>query len=253
MTAQPAGRPTQDRGASLVDETARALTGYYGRLGRIGLDLAGAVLPSGAIRLDVTPLARLFRRATGAVEPAGPASGPGDTGAARTLLVEADGGRPGFGVFLVENLTAEPVSAPITVSAFVNDAGHEVRPRLVLRPATVSLEPGQQAMVQLAAELHEELETGVRYHGEIAIPALSDRRIPIVLRRVSPAEAVTDPSDGPAAEGAKAAAETSRSRPAARTRRAPNRPVENDAPADADSTPGKPRRRRATPKADSGQ
>jgi hypothetical protein len=253
MTAQPAGRPTQDGGPSLVDETARALTGYYGRLGRIGLDLAGALLPSGAIRLDVTPLARLFRRATGGAEPAGPTPGAGDTGGARTLLVEADGGRPGFGVFLVENLTAEPVSAPITVSAFVNDAGHEVRPRLVLRPATVSLEPGQQAMVQLAAELDEELESGVRYHGEIAIPALSDRRIPIVLRRVSPAEAAPDPSDGAPARAAEPAAETARSRPAARTRRTPKRPAENDAPADAAGTPAKPRRRRATPKADSGQ
>ena len=57
------------------------------------------------------------------------------------------------------------------------------RPRLVLRPATVSLAPGEQAMVRVAAELDDTLESGVRYRGEIAIPALSDRRIPIVLRR----------------------------------------------------------------------
>ena len=92
----------------------------------------------------------------------------------------------------MENLTAEPVSAPISVSVFVDDKGRTVRPRLVLRPATVSLAPGEQAMVRVAAELDDTLEPGVRYRGEIAIPALSDRRIPIVLRRL-PAE--PDPVD----------------------------------------------------------
>ena len=62
----------------------------------------------------------------------------------------------------------------------------------MLRPATVSLAPGEQAMVRVAAELDDTLESGVRYRGEIAIPALSDRRIPIVLRR-RPAE--PDPVD----------------------------------------------------------
>jgi hypothetical protein len=253
MTGQPADGRIPDGSPSLVDETARALTGYYGRLGRIGLDLAGAVLPFDTMRFDVTPLVRLLRRATGGAEPAGPAPGPGETPGTRTLLVEADSGRPGFGVFVVENLTAEPVSAPITVSAFVNDAGHQVRPRLVLRPATVSLEPGQQAMVQLAAELDEELETGVRYRGEIAVPALSDRRIPIVLRRVAPADGVPNPSDGGATEAADAGPETTKSRRAGRTRRASKLPAENDAPGEAGSAPAKPRRRRATSKADSGQ
>ena len=74
-------------------------------------------------------------------------------------------------MFLVENLTAEPVSAPIHVSAFVDERGREVRPRLGLRPATVSLGPGEQAMVRLAAELDDALESGVAYRGEIAIPA----------------------------------------------------------------------------------
>jgi hypothetical protein len=217
MSAQPAGRPTEGGGGSFVDETTRALIGYYGRLGRIGLDLAGVVLPSRAIRLDVSPLARLFRRATGSPEPGGSAPGSGEDGGTRTLLVEADGGRPGFGVFVVENLTAEPVSAPITVSAFVNDAGNEVRPRLVLRPATVSLAPGQQAMVQLAAELDEELETGVRYRGEIAIPALSDRRIPIVLRRVAASE-TPERSPSAAVDAADEPPGSKRSRPAPRRR-----------------------------------
>jgi hypothetical protein len=194
MTTSPTGEPPGAVSApSLVDETVRALSGYYGRLGRIGLDLArtlvavdGLHLPTGGLRLDATPLIDAFRKAArgGAPADSTPDAASGRA-ASPTLLVEGDGDRPGFGVFLVENLTAEPVSAPITVSAFVDAEGREVRPRLLLRPATVSLDPGQQAMVQLTAELDEALEPGVRYRGEIAIPALSDRRIPIVLRRVA--------------------------------------------------------------------
>jgi hypothetical protein len=192
-TRSSPGRPVQRTSdPSLVGETVRALNGYYGRLGRIGLDLARALVPVELLRdaaarlpIEVTPMLGNLRRAAAAgVTPV--ASSPGARRASAespTLLVEADGDRPGFGVFLVENLTAEPVSAPITVSTFVDEHGREVRPRLVLRPATVSLGPGEQAMVQLAAELDGALESGVRYRGEIAIPALSNRRIPIVLRR----------------------------------------------------------------------
>lgn len=176
--------------ASLVDETVRAVGGYYGRLARIGLDLARAVVPVDRLReaaarlpIEVTPSLEGARRAVTSLASVGSAPAANDPADRPTLLVEADGDRPGFGVFIVENLTAERVSAPISVSVFVDDLGREVRPRLLLRPATVSLGPGEQAMVQLAAELDEALESGVRYHGEIAIPALSDRRIPIVLRR----------------------------------------------------------------------
>jgi hypothetical protein len=177
-------------GSSLVDETVRAIGGYYGRLGRIGLDLASIVLPiddlrdaAARLRFDVGPDFRPRISLDGDVvdRPRSVASSP-------TLLVEGNGDRPGFGVFVVENLTADPVSAPIQVSAFVDDRGNEVRPRLVLRPSTLQLGPGEHAMVQLAAELDDALESGVRYRGEIAIPGLSDRRIPIVLRRRPPTE-----------------------------------------------------------------
>ena len=208
-TRSPSARSGKRAAAgSLVDESVRALSGYYGRLGRIGLDLAGLLIPIERLRdaadslpIEAIPLVGVARRAAAGVTSgaavdskasaadAVPIHEPQET---TSILVEADGDRPGFGVFLVENLTAEPVSAPISVSVFVDDTGRTVRPRLVLRPATVSLAPGEQAMVRVAAELDDTLESGVRYRGEIAIPALSDRRIPIVLRR-QPAE--PDPVD----------------------------------------------------------
>ncbi len=266
MTASPSDQPLEGEGGpSLVDETARALTGYYGRLGRIAVDLGGILLPVEGIRLDLSPLFRLFRREPGTADdstPSAPASG--DMVGSPTLVVEAAGDRPGFGVFVVENLTAAPVSAPITVSPFVSEEGHEVRPRLVLRPAVVTLEPGQQAMVQLAAELDEALEPGVRYRGEIAIPALSDKRIQIVLRRIATdAESVIDsptaepstdaepsPEAGAATEVPSTEIGASAAKKPARTARAK---ASASAAEDSAAPASKPRRRRPAAKADPAQ
>ncbi len=154
--------------SSFLGEAVRAVGGYYGRLGRIGLELAAIVIPFDQLR----DAAARHPAAPGPTVPTPP-----------TLVVEADGDRPGLGAFMVENLTADPVSAPIHVSAFVDDRGREVRPRLGLRPSTVTLGPGEQTVVRLAAKLDDALETGVAYRGEITIPGVSERRIPIVLRR----------------------------------------------------------------------
>jgi hypothetical protein len=238
---------------SLVDESVRALSGYYGRLGRIGLDLARLLVPIEQLRdavdrlpIEATPLAGVARRAAASVASGASVAPKASTGDAASfqeppetpsILVEADGDRPGFGVFLVENLTAEPVAAPISVSVFVDDEGRTVRPRLVLRPATIRLAPGEQAMVRVAADLDDAFELGVRYRGEIAIPALSDRRIPIVLRRrpiePEPVDATAEASKAgtagspAAAPGKAAAAKTvasarSRGRKAAPSKGAPS-------------------------------
>ena len=127
--------------------------------------------------------------------------------ASPTLVVETDGDRPGLGAFLVENLTADPVSAPIHVSAFVDERGREVRPRLGLRPSTVTLGPGEQAVVRLAAKLDDALEPGVAYRGEITIPGVTERRIPVVLRRTAGEPPAVDepPAPTPPARRAKVA------------------------------------------------
>jgi hypothetical protein len=255
---------------SLVDESVRALSGYYGRLGRIGLDLVRLLVPVERLRnaedrqrIEAIPLVGVARRAVaGVLSGAAPVTEASAADAAPirespetlSVLVEADGDRPGFGVFLVENLTAEPVSAPIGVSIFVDDEGRTVRPRLVLRPSSVSLAPGEQAMVRVAAELDETFESGVRYRGEIAIPALSDRRIPIVLRRRSDeSEAVraTDPGAAGAPPALRGKAATAKTIAPARTRgRKATSP--NGAPAarapeagPAVRPPARPRRRRS--------
>ncbi len=224
---------------SLGDETVRALNGYYGRLGRIGLDLVRAMLPVERLR-DILPGRPLEAASATGTVPQAPAEARSPV-ASPTLLIEARGDRPGVGVFLVENLTARPVSAPIRASPFVDEQGRPVQPRLVFRPATVNLGPGEHAIVRLAASLGEELEPGVPYRGELSIPALSDRRISVVLRRrpagAAEAGAREDAPAAPAATAARPAASSrtsggsvARARGAVATRRRPRATSSDDTP-----------------------
>ena len=91
--------------------------------------------------------------------------------------------KSGLGVFMVENTTMRPVSGPLGVSPFADEAGREVEPTVRFAPDVVSLDPGDQVLVQVAAVVDESLEPGVRYTGEISIPQLSGMRIPLVVRR----------------------------------------------------------------------
>ena len=145
---------------------------YYGRLGRLALE-GGAIFVPALRDLSLKGLAN---------EPP-----PSARRAERTVLLEPAAGKPGLGVFLVENLTADPVSAEIAVSPLSGPAGEQVAPALRFSPGTIALEPGDQVLVQVAAAADEALEPGVRYRAEISIPGLSGIRVPIVVRR-RPAE-----------------------------------------------------------------
>jgi hypothetical protein len=159
-------------------DAAEAGLRYYLRLGGLALELAEAVVPA---------IAEL--RPTGRPTPALPAAAdatPRDPPAEpprSTIVVEAASGRSGLGVFMVENTTAQKVSAPVGVSAFVDADGREIRPAVAFSPDVVSLEPGDQVLVQVAAAVDDTLEPGVRYTGVISIPSLSEAGIPIVVRR----------------------------------------------------------------------
>lgn len=151
---------------------------YYGRLGGLALELAETLVPA------VGDLRPTVRRGSGAPEPAArPTPGPGVEQVAQTIVIEAAAGKKGLGVFMVENTTARAVSAPVGVSALVAPSGEEVRPAVAFSPEVVTLDPGDQVLVQVAAAVDETLEPDVRYSGEISIPRLAGAGIPIVVRR----------------------------------------------------------------------
>lgn len=164
--------------ANILRDALDAGLRYYGRLGRLALEGGALLVP--ALR-ELRP--QLV--AAPAPPPARPAeaAAPAARRAERTVLLEAAAGKSGLGVFLVENLTTEPVSAEIAVSPLSGPTGEQVPPALRFSPEKIALEPGDQVLVQVAAAVDEALEPGVRYRAEISIPGLSGVRVPIVVRR----------------------------------------------------------------------
>jgi hypothetical protein len=99
------------------------------------------------------------------------------------VILENETGGFAIGMFLVENCLNQAVSAPVAPSSFVAEDGHEVRPRLAFAPSTVSLEPGAQSVVKIAAVMDGSLRPGVAYRGTISVPGMSRAVIPVVIRR----------------------------------------------------------------------
>ncbi len=113
------------------------------------------------------------------------------------LVLEAESGQEAQGVFRVENRLTRHVSTPVVTSAFTSRAGQGVAPVLRIVPGTVALAPGAGTMVQIVAVITDDLEPGVDYHGEVYVPDLSERGIPVLIRRRGAAAAET-PASPPA-------------------------------------------------------
>ena len=156
------------RQADLADawrDTVDAGLRYWGRLGRLALKGAAALAE---LRPEVSAPATQSVR---------------EPGLPRTILLEAELGQSGLGVFLVENTTIQQLSIPVRVSRFIGEDGREVQPAVAIRPEVITLDPGEQLVVQVVAVIDEALEPDVRYRAEISVPELSEMRIPVVVRR----------------------------------------------------------------------
>jgi len=158
-------------------EATGATLRYYGRLGGLAFALAEALAPS------LSGRRRAVRLSPEAPSAGGKPADSAETSQVQTIVLEAAAGRSALGVFVVENTTARKASGPLGVSAFADESGHEVRPEVRFSPEVVSLEPGDQVLVQVAAAIDDTLEPGVRYGAEISIPKISGARIPLVVRR----------------------------------------------------------------------
>lgn len=158
-------------------EAAGATLRYYGRLGGLAFALAEALAPSLS---DLRPKVRLSSEAPSEGAPAADST---EASHGQTIVLEAAAGKSALGVFLVENTTARKASGPLGVSAFTDSSGRVVKPSVRFSPDVVSLEQGDQVLVQVAAAIDDTLEPGVRYAAEISIPKLSGARIPLIVRR----------------------------------------------------------------------
>jgi hypothetical protein len=147
---------------------------YYAALGRLTVDYLEA-LGSIATKRTVT-----FRQTA----PAPPVPAPAQVPAAPAVMVlEAEAGGTAIGVFLVENLLTEKVSAPVSASAVTSPDGREMDVQLAFDPEVVVLEPGEQILVRVAARLDGDLDPEVGYRAELAVPGVIGTSVPIVVRR----------------------------------------------------------------------
>lgn len=187
LSATADGSPRTEL-ASAWRDAAEAGVRYYTRLGGLALELAETLVPAVG---ELRPTVRVSPDppSTPASKPPDP---PSDAGR-QTIVIEAAAGRSGLGVFMVENTTARKVSAPVGVSAFTDADGREVSPAVSFSPDVISLEPGDQVLVQVAAAVSDTFEPGVRYQAEISIPRLAGAKIPLVVRRRSGAARATSP------------------------------------------------------------
>lgn len=144
---------------------------YYRAVGRLALDYWRGV--AGIVAAAAAPRA--------AVPAADPPARP-----APVMALEAAEGGSAVGVFMVENNLSRRVSGPIHAGPFLDATGREVETALRFEPEVATLEPGEQLLVQVSAEVSGDLDPGVDYRGEIHVPDLAGTRVPVVLRRVAP-------------------------------------------------------------------
>jgi hypothetical protein len=150
---------------------------YYAALGRLTVDYLEA-LGSIARNIEVPAPALTLRQSAPSPAPAAPAPP-----APAVMVLEAEAGGAAIGVFLVENLLGEKVSAPVSASALTGPDGREVAVPLAFDPEVVVLEPGEQILVRVTAALDGELEPEISYRAELAVPGVIGTKVPIVVRR----------------------------------------------------------------------
>ncbi len=149
------------------ESVIRLTTGYFEALAGIW----------GNVKLPV-------RLGTGSAQPTTPAKP-----AAPAIVLEEASGQEAVGAFLVDNKLARRVSTAVATSAFTDDSGRQIQPPLRIVPGTLTLDPGQSALVQVIAPIGDDLEPGVTFRGELSVPGLAENGIRIVLRRRADEEA----------------------------------------------------------------
>lgn len=105
------------------------------------------------------------------------------------LVLEGEGGAEATGVFSVENHLSHTVTAPIVGSRFTDPDGREVPLAVRFDPESVSIGPGERALVRIVALVAEDLPPDVDHGAEVSVPGLGPSGIRVVLRRRASASA----------------------------------------------------------------
>ncbi|MEO8450586.1 MAG: hypothetical protein ABI647_12375 [Gemmatimonadota bacterium] len=171
---------------------------YYAALGQVTQEYFKALFGIA----NTFPI-RLGGGGTNSASTPRPANNASVPASAATLVLEAPAGSEAQGVFMVENRLPRTVSTAVVTSAFADPSGRAVEYPLRVVPSVITLEPGGRTLVQIFATVTDTLEPNVPYRGEVNVPGLAERGIPVLLRRQAQAPASHDPSERrPAPESA---------------------------------------------------
>ena len=173
--------------SALPEQLLKAGIAYSTRMASISLRLARTLLP------DLGPVGRAgVERALELRRDRHPGPAPGTAASAEgrrsadgqgLLRIEAEGGAVGYGVFMVENRGREPVTTELEVSPFRAGSGGAVRPLISFEPASLTLAPGEQALVQVGVTVRKTWAAGRNYRATISLPGLEGATIPIAVSR----------------------------------------------------------------------
>jgi len=154
---------------------------YWETVGRAATEYVQAVTKIWAdVPITWTPGASPKAAANGV--PAAAAAGAAST-AAPALLLEGFAGAQARATIMVSNDLDREAEAQISVSSLRGPDGRFIAMEIRTIPETVKLAAGARVPVTLAADITDALAAGADYHGEINVPGLSPRGVPLVLRR----------------------------------------------------------------------
>ncbi|HSQ31502.1 MAG TPA: hypothetical protein VLN49_16715 [Gemmatimonadaceae bacterium] len=145
------------------ESVSRAATDYVQTVTKIWADAPIAWTPG--VRAPSS-------RATAADATSGPA-----------LLLEGAAGSHARAVVMISNDLDREAEASVHVSALRGPDGRFAALEIRTSPDSVKLAAGERAPVTLIADISDALVAGADYHGEINVPGLSSRGIPLIVRR----------------------------------------------------------------------
>ena len=109
-----------------------------------------------------------------------------DSAVAPALVLEGAAGSQARTVLIISNDLACDTDASVEVSRLRGPDGRFASVEVRALPESLTLVAGARAPVTLVAEITDALHVDTDYHGEVTVPGLSAKGVPIVVRRRAP-------------------------------------------------------------------
>ena len=107
-----------------------------------------------------------------------------EAAATPVLLLEGRAGTEARAMVMISNDLDREAEAAVVASPLRGPDGRFVAADLRTEPTAVKLAPGASTSVTLVVGVTDAMEVGADYRGEINVPGLSTRGVPVVVRRL---------------------------------------------------------------------